>query len=94
MTNEKTVRYEEFSKAMEEEAMKMRAFEESEKTKLAGVVEIRHTINFGTREITTGINWSAIGTVDAETAMELPKLIAKASELANNFKYNGYTVVY
>lgn len=94
MTDMKTVSYEEFAKARDEVTQAMRAFEESEGTELAGVIEIIYHIDFKTKEITTGINWASYGTVDTKEAMELTKLIKKACEFADSFRYNGYTVTF
>jgi hypothetical protein len=41
-----------------------------------------------------GVNWSAIGTVSAEEAVEFAGKLTAAAEAAANFKYNGYVITY
>lgn len=50
--------------------------------------------SFGREPIQMGINWSAIGTVTPEKAEVFKNNLEKAIELAKNFKYNGYTIIY
>ena len=44
--------------------------------------------------IQMGVNWSAIGTVDAETTIKFAELLKTAADLAEGFKFNGYVVDY
>lgn len=44
--------------------------------------------------IQIGVNWSAIGTVDHNQTREFADLLMVAADLASNFKYNGYKIVY
>ncbi len=50
--------------------------------------------NMFTRKVKMQVNWSAVGSVEPERAMKMAQLLTKAAELANNFKYNGYKVVF
>lgn len=50
--------------------------------------------NMFMREVKMQVNWSAVGSVNPEQAMKMAQLLTKAAELANNFKYNGYKVVF
>ena len=38
------------------------------------------------------VNWGAIGSTEPEVALAFSKVLMKASELANNYKYNGYII--
>lgn len=46
------------------------------------------------RAVKAQVNWCAFGAVAPETAVAISKLLVKAAELAENYKYNGYEVVY
>lgn len=39
------------------------------------------------------VNWCGIGGTNPSTAVMFANCLAKASELAENFKYNGYEVI-
>ena len=41
-----------------------------------------------------GVNWAALGTVSGEEARRYAELLMKAAQATENFKYNGYKVVY
>ena len=45
-------------------------------------------------EIQMGVNWSALGTVPAEEAVEFAAGLLKAAWAAKEFKYNGYQIDY
>jgi len=58
-------------------------------------VEIFDRNNYGgSNGIELGVNWSAIGTVTVDNAEAFIKVLTKATELAKNFKYNGYKIHY
>ena len=40
------------------------------------------------------INWCSIGAVDSKRALEMVALIKKATEMVENFEYNGYEISY
>ena len=40
------------------------------------------------------INWCSIGAVDSKRALEMAALIQKATEMVENFEYNGYEISY
>lgn len=46
------------------------------------------------RRKTMQVNWSAIGTVTPEEALEFATALTIAAKLAEGFKYNGYKVYY
>ena len=48
----------------------------------------------GVLPVKLGVNWSALGTVSGEEARRYAELLMKAAQAAENFKYNGYKVVY
>ena len=50
--------------------------------------------NFSNEPIKLGVNWSAIGTVSADEAVEFAAKLTKAAEIAKNHPVNGATVVY
>lgn len=41
-----------------------------------------------------GVNWSAVGSVEPDTALEFADRLKRLAEKARDFKYNGYTVDY
>ena len=44
--------------------------------------------------IKLGVNWSAIGTVSAEEAVEFAAALTRAAEIVSNHPMNGAKVVY
>ena len=97
MTNSveiKKISFEKYYEARKEMQEKLREFADQLFPKKGSrYVEIYTDFGFG-KGIESQVNWSAIGSVSAEEAIKFAQLLAKASELAKNFKYNGYKVYY
>lgn len=51
-------------------------------------------MSFGDKPIEVGINWCACGEVSIERAEMFAKEMKQVLQLAKNFKYNGYRIVY
>ena len=56
-------------------------------------VEVYSDFGLG-KPVNSEVNWSAIGARPAGDAVKFAQLLMMASELARNFKYNGYKVYY
>lgn len=56
-------------------------------------VEVYSDFGFG-KPVSSEVNWSAIGARPAGDAVKFAQLLMMASELARDFKYNGYKVYY
>lgn len=83
----KTVNVREYWRALKEVRAELRA--------QAGGCNIELCeLNNDEQPILLGVNWAAIGTVDANTARDFATAIANAAALAENFIYTGYTVIY
>lgn len=52
-----------------------------------------HEIDYISKVVNLGINWSCKGTVGADEAANFTKHIQKAIELVSNFKYNGMEII-
>ena len=57
-------------------------------------IEIYELNSFGDNKVQLGINWAAIGTVPADEAREFAQKLLEAATAAEDFKYNGYTIIY
>ena len=56
-------------------------------------VEVYSDFGLG-KPVNSEVNWSAVGSRPAGVAVKFAQLLIFASELARNFKYNGYKVFY
>lgn len=86
----KTVNYREYNKAIRELRIKLREQTQSNDIE---IYEMNFD-GFNGEPIQLGINWPSIGTVDAASAKDFAAAIIKATELIENFTYNGYLVEY
>ena len=60
---------------------------------LGSIVNMGNEI-FGDTTINVGINWCACGDVSLDRAEMFAKEMKQVLQLARNFKYNGYRIVY
>ena len=92
--DEMTIKYTDYRKAIKETQNELREFEKNSLPEEYGrCVEVYvDDINGGVIE--SKVNWSGIGSVPADIANAYAFVLTKAAELAQNFKYNGFTVDY
>lgn len=57
-------------------------------------VDIYDKTDFNGNEVKLGVNWSSIGSVTPEKAIEFANNLKVIAEMAESFKYNGWQVVY
>lgn len=57
-------------------------------------IEIFDLGGYAGRPIRLGVNWAGIGTVPPDKAQEFSRQIMEAAALAENFEYNGFTIVW
>lgn len=49
---------------------------------------------FPDETVELGVNWAALGTMDAEETKNFAEALMKAANAVATFKYNGYKVIY
>lgn len=60
---------------------------------LGAICNINSNVPGSNERIELGINWCSCGTVELERAEMFAEEMKKVSELAKNFKYNGYKII-
>ena len=87
----KTVNHHEFTKALYET---QRAFEDEVGKENARRITISEMPTYGEEPVHLGVNWAAIGQVDADKALEFSSALLLAAKTAQAFKYNGYVITF
>ena len=87
MTKElKKVSFEDYRKELDRVREKLRQ-------EIGGLDVQIQEISYTSNVVDLGVNWSALGTVNTEEAVNFTKHIQKAVELVNNFKYIGMEII-
>ena len=98
MENEtKYVKFDEYTDAMRELNKKVQLISEAGSkcwSSLGAIYNINNEMPGSNERIELGINWCGCGTVELERAEMYAEEMKKVLELARNFKYNGYKIVW
>lgn len=87
MTKElKKVNYDDYKRELERVREELRQ-------EIGGLDVQIQEISYTSKVVELGVNWSGLGTVNVEEAVNFTKHIQKAVELVNNFKYIGMEII-